>query len=175
MFWLDWALGNEQERKPHRFSDAALEYLTSPIQFQVDKNCAIYPIIKIIYRIENAYDEEYCFDFTISPDPPPASYRPSVTDWKKSKKQDTTNERITVVRYKETVREANIYSYTFTSLNSLRQNQDNLHDFAVTQWLQREDDEIVIVEPDERQRIDKIQESAYKPPQDPESMQESSD
>jgi hypothetical protein len=126
--WLEWIFGNgKRPQERVRFNEEVLDYLTKPIFFE-DRSCAtVYVIVLAIEHLESAYEEQYSFDFLISSFAPSPDYRPQV------KKRIPAESATTRIRYGETERGATVFGYTFTSLNTLKQNQDNLREFVLDQ------------------------------------------
>jgi hypothetical protein len=136
--WLEWIFGNgrsPQERV--RFKGEVLDYLTKPIVFEDRTHTSIYIIMLAIEHLESAAEEQYAFDFLISSSAPPQDYDPQV------KKRLPAEPLTTKIKYGETVRGASIFGYTFTSLNTLKQNQDNLRDFVLLQREQVESEPLL--------------------------------
>ena len=126
--WLGWIFGNgDRPQERVRFKEDVLDYLTKPISFEDRKHMFIYVIVITIEHLESSYEEEYSFDFRISSSAPLPDYRPQV------KKRIPAETVTTKIKYGETEQGVTIFGYTFTSLNTLKQNQDNLRDFVLRQ------------------------------------------
>jgi hypothetical protein len=127
--WLEWIFGNGKHPQAERvrFKGEVLDYLTKPIFFEDRIRTTVYIIVLTIEHLESAAEEQYAFDFLISSSAPPLDYHPQV------KKRIPAESVTTKIKYGETERGVSIFGYTFTSLNTLKQNQDNLRDFVLGQ------------------------------------------
>lgn len=126
--WLEWIFGTSKHRQERaRFTDDVLNYLTKPIKFEDRTHTLVYVIVLAIEHLESTYEEQYAFDFAISLSAPPADYLPGL------KKRAPAEPVRTRIKYGETESGAPIFGYTFTSLNTLEQNRNNLRDFVLAQ------------------------------------------
>jgi hypothetical protein len=140
--WLDWLFGpGTGKDEPVRFTDDVLHFLTQPISYRFRDQAYIYIIIKCIELLETTYDQQYSFDFIISSDPPASNYNPQV------RKRTPSEVVSTTVPYGRQNREPVLYGYTFTSLNTLAQNKENLRSFVSAQR-ERGDDDVVYQSPE---------------------------
>ncbi len=125
--WLDWIFGNGKPTPERvRFQEDVLGYLMKPISFADRNKTPVYVVVLVIEHLESACDEQYAFDFLISQSAP-SDYHPRVT------KRIPAELVTTTIRYGESEPGTPVFGYTFTSLNTLQQNQDNLRDFVLRQ------------------------------------------
>jgi hypothetical protein len=123
-FFLSWGRKGE---KPIPFSPEVESFLTNTIQFEDCRGTALYLLVKRIELMETPLDQQYTFDFEISPVPPPPDYAPRTTRWQPSEIETT------VYRYGEQAPSTILYGYVFSSLNSLEQNKGDLREFVLAQ------------------------------------------
>ncbi len=143
--WLDWLFGRHAEKdEPVPFAGDVLRFLTSPISYRFRNRSIVYVIIKNIEFLKTGYDEQYSFDFVISSDPPAPNFIPPLGN-------RTPSEVVTTsIPYGQEDRGPVLYGYTFTSLNTIAQNQESLREFVRIQLEQRDDEVVAYQNPEDQ-------------------------
>jgi hypothetical protein len=126
--WLDFFRGTRSVSGKVLFGTDVLPFLQGPISFRDGTGKSIYLIISGIELLETTFDQQYAFDFQISTVPASPGVRPPVG---RRTRADLTSLSIP---YDTTRAGRATFGYTFTSLNTLEQNQKNLRDFVLHQW-----------------------------------------
>jgi hypothetical protein len=129
-----WLFGQDvKDIKRSHFGDEVYKYLhTIPITFNDECGEPIYVFIdpKQIKRLETALDEQLTFTFRLS-----QSHKAEADPYRRT---DPEHPGFVVINVPmgTTASSEPVFGYTFSSINTLEQNQASLEDFVQQQWEQ---------------------------------------